>query len=236
MWKRFKKAMKKVWRAVKAVVRVVVRVVVEVVNRRWFGLPDLLLGFIAWPPKRLRLHVFILWNEPPGGGDPQPPIEQVAQAAIDRTKRLYKDKFNVNLRAYSKSFIETLSGPFPDAVLDFECGFGQEFGEAGEFFAGHLAGWNAIPVSLTFPITVFVVRDLKGGSLGCSMFVAGDYIVIDREGLADNLALAHELGHACGLWHSKTSSNLMYFQSPAGENVKWFQKNLLRSSRHVQYW
>jgi hypothetical protein len=24
--------------------------------------------------------------------------------------------------------------------------------------------------------------------------------------------------------------------APAGDGAKWFQKNLLRSSRHVQYW
>ena len=73
------------------------------------------------------------------------------------------------------------------------------------------------------------------------MSVIGDYVVIDRDGLLDNVALAHEIGDACGLspgpgWHYWTPSNLMYKQSPAGENVKWFQKNILRSSRHVQWW
>jgi hypothetical protein len=236
MWSWIKKAAKKVWHAVKAVVRIIVRVVIEIVNRLTLGLYDLLLGFLAWPPKRLRLHVFIVWNEPPGGGDPQPPIEQVAQAAVDRAKKLYKDKFNVNIRPYSKTFIETLQGPFPDSVLDFECGAGPEFGEAGNFFAAHLAGWNAIPISFTFPVTVFVVRSLQGGALGCSMSVIGEYVVIAREGLMDNVALPHEIGHTCGLWHSGSSNNLMYKQSPAGENVKWFQKNILRSSRHVQFW
>jgi hypothetical protein len=226
---------------VKAVVRVVVRAVIEIVNRLTLGVLDLLFGFIAWPPKRLRLHVFILWSELPPSPDPLPPIEQVIQAAIDRTKKLYKDKFNVNLRPYSKTFMEPLNGPFPNGVLDFKCGIGSEFGDAGEYFAQHLAGWNAIPISFTFPITVFVVRDLTDGALGCSMSVIGDYVVIDRDGLLDNVALAHEIGHSCGLspgpaWHDWTPSNLMYKESPAGENVKWFQKNILRASRHVQYW
>ncbi|MCR4300469.1 MAG: hypothetical protein NUV51_02585 [Sulfuricaulis sp.] len=237
LWSKIKKAAKKVWRAVKAVVRVIVRAVITIVNRLTLGLPDLLFGFIAWPPKRLRLHVFILWTEaPPGGGDEVPPITQIVQDAIDRTKRIYKERFNVNVRPYSKSFIEVITDPVPPEVLDFECGIGPEFGVAGEFFANHLAGWNAIPISLTFPVTVFVVRDLQDGSLGCSMSVIGDYVVIDREGLNDNVALAHEIGHTCGLWHSGTPSNLMFRSSPAGENVKWFQKNILRSSRHVQYW
>lgn len=68
------------------------------------------------------------------------------------------------------------------------------------------------------------------------MSVIGDYVVIDHEGLIDNVALAHEIGHTCSLWHSGSSDNLMYKASPAGEKVKWFQKNLLRSSRHVQWW
>ena len=235
-WSKLKKAIKKVVRFVRAVVRVVVKIAVTIVNRLTFGLPDLILGFFAWPPKRLRLHVFILWTDPPpGGGDEMPSIIQLAEAAIERTKRIYKERFNVNVRPYSKSFIEVMTQPpAPEKVLDYECSFGKEFGEVGEYFANHLAGWNVIPISLTFPITVFVVRSMK--ELGCSMWIAGDYVVIAREGLLDNVALAHEIGHTCGLWHSTTSSNLMFKSSPGGENVKWFQKNILRSSQHVQYW
>ena len=240
LWSKIKNVAKKAWRFVKAVVRVVVRVVITIVNNLTLGLPDLLLGFIAWPPKRLRLHVFILSAEPPpGGGDVSPSTQvvptQLVQDAIDRTKKIYKERFNVNVRPYSKTFIEVITEPATAEALDFKCGIGSEFGEAGEFFAKYLAGWNAMPISFTFPVTVFVVRSLKG-PLGCSMSVIGDYVVIANNGLMDNVALAHEIGHTCSLWHSGSSDNLMYKQSPAGEKVKWFQKNLLRSSRHVQYW
>lgn len=242
LWSRIKKAAKKVWQKVKAVVRVVVRVVITIINNLTLGLYDLLLGFLAWPPKKLRLHVVVLSAPvPPGGGDDVPglvpvvPMQEINDA-IDRTKRIYKDKFNVEVKPYGKSFIEVLTTPAPPDALDFTCGIGSEFGDAGEFFAQHLAGWNAIPISFTFPVTVFVVRNLNGQDLGCSMSVLGDYVVIDHDGLIDNVALPHEIGHTCSLWHSGSSDNLMYKSSPAGENVKWFQKNLLRSSRHVQYW
>jgi hypothetical protein len=73
------------------------------------------------------------------------------------------------------------------------------------------------------------------------MSVIADYVIVDRFGLETAyITLPHEIGHTCGLspgqdWHDWTSSNLMFNSSPAGENVKWFQKNILRSSRHVQY-
>ena len=229
------------WSKIKSAVRVVVRAVITIINNVTLGLLDLLFGFIGWPPKRLRLHVFILSTDPPPQGGDDVPVntqvvpEQLVQDAIDRTKRIYKKRFNVNIRPYSQTFIEVLTEHAPAEALDFECGIGSEFGVAGDYFAKHLAGWNAIPISFTFPVTVFVVRSLKG-PLGCSMSVLGDYVVIAQEGLMDNVALAHEIGHTCSLWHSGSSDNLMFSSSPAGENVKWFQKNLLRSSRHVQYW
>src|SRR5687768_11346006 len=214
LWSRIKKAVKKVWRAVKAVVRIIVRVVITIVNALTLGLVDLLLGFIAWPPKRLRLHVFILSTEGPVFDPNSPslvpvvPVQEVV-TAVNNMKRIYKERFNVNVRPYSETFVEIINEPAPPEALHFECGLGQEFGAAGEFFAKHLAGWVGIPISLTFPITVFVVADLKGGDLGCSMSVLGDYVVIAHDGLVDNIALAHEAGHTCGLWHSSTSTNLM---------------------------
>ena len=234
------------WSKIKGAVRAVVRVVVEAVNRFTVGLLDLVFGalfvWIGWPPKRLRLHVFILWSQPPPviEGGPPPPIEQVVQDAINHTRRIYKERFNVNVRPYAPSFIQVITDPVPAEALDVNCGWGIEFSEAGDYYASLLAGWVGIPISLTFPITVFVVRNLD--VLGCSMNVLGDYVIVDREGFeTDYKTLAHEIGHTCGLspgpgGHDWTSSNLMYKEPPAGEGVKWFQKNLLRSSRHVQYW
>ena len=75
------------WSKIKGAVRAVVRVVVEAVNRFTVGLLDLVFGalfvWIGWPPKRLRLHVFILWSQPPPviEGGPPPPIEQVVDVA-----------------------------------------------------------------------------------------------------------------------------------------------------------
>jgi hypothetical protein len=142
LWSSIKKAAKKVWRATKAVVRVVVRVVITIVNSLTFGLYDLLLGFLTWPPKKLRLHVFILTAPPSSGGGDVVPGGQVVPTqtvldAIERTKQIYKKRFNVNVKPYGKQFVEILTEEAPPEVLDFHCGAGQEFGVAGEFFAKH---------------------------------------------------------------------------------------------------
>jgi hypothetical protein len=87
------------------------------------------------------------------------------------------------------------------------------------------------------PLPHFTMEMLhEGNALGCSFSVLGDYVVIGPPGLANRTALAHEVGHPCSSWHSGTQSNLMSHTAPAGDGAKWFQKNLLCSSRHVQYW
>jgi hypothetical protein len=248
LWSKIKSAVKTAWRAVKAGVRIVVRIVVGAAFRFSFGLADLFLGFFAWPRKRLRLHVFILSASTPGGEPTSTqqvvPTQEVLDA-IARTQELYKTAFNVDIRSWAKTFIEVIPEPPPPEVLDLDPGIDFVFGTAGEWFNDHLAGWNGIPISVTFPITVFVIREVKGAGAGVSLNIFGDYVVIDHEGLTKNssLALGHEIGHTCGLspglpdWHDWTPLNLMFAKLESlGNNVKWFQKNILRSSRHVQYW
>jgi hypothetical protein len=233
-WSKIKNAVKKVVRAVKAFVRIVVRVVILLVNTFTLGLFDFLLGFLTWPPKRLRLHIFIL-------SDAKGPVVNPSNlaASLDFAKLTFKDRFNVKVLPYSEAFVEILKEPAPAAALHPDCVGGgvlkNEFGEAGEYYASHLAGWNAIPISLTFPITVFIVANINGRE-GCSLGPLSDYITLDVDGVASVNTMAHEMGHACSLWHSGSKSNLMWPNDDRGNGAKWFQKTLLRSSRHVQYW
>lgn len=231
-WSKLKKAVKKVWKAVKSIVRQVVRVIVEVISRI-IGIFDLLLGFLTWPPKKLRLHVFILTDE-----NNKPLMsEGDLTSSIDFLRTTLKDRFNITLKPYSKTFVETIQEPAPAAALDVSCSGAwlDEIGEAGDYYAKHLAGWNIIPITVTFPITVFVVRDIED-KIGCSLGPLTDYLTITPAGVKSINTLAHEVGHSCGLWHSGTKSNLMFPDSTRSNTVKWFQKNLLRGSRHVQYW
>jgi hypothetical protein len=234
--------------AINAAVRLVVRVFATI----WgvaVGLPDLVLGFLCWPEKKLRIQVFIL-------SDQTGPVATEAdlQAPIDYARNTFKQRFNVKLLPYGSQMVQIIKNPAPGAAMNPHAGFGallDEYGEPGEFFAQHVAGWNGTPVSGTFPISVFVVADVGGDEYGgCSLGPLTDYVTIDTSAVkasggefgspvtpAHISTLAHEVGHACNLPHwSWDQANLMYPHPDRGNDAHPLQKNLFRSSRHVLYW
>jgi hypothetical protein len=240
-WSKIKKAAKWVARKVKAVVRLVVRVVVTAVMAV-INVFDLLFGFFNWPRKKLTLHVVVLPTLTPAN---RKIVESDVRLSIAEAERILKERFNVKLRPYAKDYVEFFEGEVPPKALEPSCCgadlLGQEFVSSGEFYAQHTAGWVGIPISLRFPITVFVVNDVQC-KRGCSNGPLADYVVIGLDGLnvagtpLPNSLMMHEMGHACSLWHSGTVSNIMYKDNERGDGSKWFQRNLLRSSRHVTYW
>jgi hypothetical protein len=245
LWSKIKKAAKKAWRAVKGAARWVVKVGIGLVM---LGINafDLLFGFFNWPRKKLTLHIVILSKYDPIDMKFVPMCQPSdLQPSIDQAERILRERFNVKLRPYASQYAQILPGAAPEAALKPSCcgadPFGQEFLEQGEFYAGHTAGWAAVPVSLRFPVTAFVVEDVQCKS-GCAIGPLSDYLVIDMDGvnstgpLLNNSTLMHEIGHCCHLWHSGTVTNLMYKDSDRGDGTKWFQRNLFRSSRHVTYW
>jgi hypothetical protein len=233
LWSKIKKAVKKVVRVVRAVVRAVVRIVVTIVARL-INVYDLLFGFLTWPPKKLRIHIAVLRDE---NGD-QLVDPSALGPAIKYITQVFKDRLNVKVVPYGKAMVQVLDGPAPSAALDVHCdggALGDEFGEAGEYFAQHLAGWNVIPISLAFPLTVYVVRDVSGKQ-GCSLGPLTDYVTVDLDGVRTDSLMAHEAGHALGqIGHLGDTANLMHKGSARGDRLRWWQKNLFRNSRHVTY-
>ncbi len=250
MWSWIKKAVKKVWRVVKAIVRFVVRAVIFALTFP-FKIWDFIFGFLAWPPKKMKVHVAVLQDQ----GEPLIKYEDLDDLlpSIELLKKVYKDNCNITVSPYSSgnkreidNWAQILTDQPPVTALDSGgCSIGgslddQETGDAGEFFRAHTAGWvSGIPISLSFPITVFIVRSI-GGFLGCTIPLLTDYVLVSLDGLKKEPAtVAHEIGHRCDILpESDDPKNLMF--SGNGPNlppymlVGW-QKNLVRSSRHVTY-
>lgn len=232
-WSSIKKAVKKAWRAVKATVRAIVKVVFEIVMR--------IINFVlVWLPvqKKLRIQVFILRKE---NGDPvlnDKASLTALQDALDYAIQTFKDRFDVKIKPYGNPVIQTLSGAAPTAALDVKCDSGaasNEWGEAGEYFANNLAGWNLIPLSLGFPVSVFVVRFIDG-KIGCSLGPLTDYVTVSVDGANSLNTMAHELGHCCGLLHREDVKNLMYPDDIRDNHVTGWQKFVVRNSRHCTFW
>jgi hypothetical protein len=241
LWSSIKKAAKKVWRAVKTVVRVVLKAITGLVMRIINIVGEIVtLGMLR---KNMRIQVFILQDAV------RHPVVAPAlfQPAIAEAKAIFKKEFNITLKSYGKPEVQVLGDVAPAAALDVDCdagAFSEEFGEAGEYFADNAAGWVGIPISLRFPVSVFVVRSITD-KIGCSIPIT-DYVTISASpsgssggvtGVTSLTTLAHELGHTCLLAHrDKEPGNLMFPDRTRGTDTTWWQRRVARTSRHCTFW
>jgi hypothetical protein len=211
-----------------ALARIIFRIIVEAIHRLSIHIFDTPFGFLNWPEKKLRIKIFILQKQK----DDPVMLPDELPAAINYAKISFKKNFNVKLLPYNREqFVEVLQTIPPKEALYTKGGIGamkEEFKIAGGFYASNLVG-------AFYPVTAFVVADIAGAN-GCSLGPATDHIILDPAGAKSDSILAHELAHACGLWHVKDESNLLYPNKKRGDEIKWWQKNFFRSSRHVTYW
>ena len=198
---------------------------------RLVSLLDIIAGALGLHlPKKLRLCVIILSNE---RRVPVATAESL-QPEIERAKRIYKDAANIKLTVD----IHTLETPAPKDNLDPPCGvgsLGDDLWVQGTYYENngnvqcfdsaflHLIGYAA-------PVVVFIVRDVEGKK-GCSLGPLTDYVVVEGK---DPVCLAHEVSHACGLWHVDDSANLAH-RNCGGTQLDEWQVAIVRSSRHVTF-
>lgn len=239
LWSSIKNAAKKVWRAVKTVVRWGIKGLLGLIMRILHGVAEI---FLFWVRKKLTVQIFILRD----ASNTEVIAPALFDPAIANAKAIFEKEFNVRIRFYGNPGVQILSDIAPATALDTVCdgdAFGAEFGEAGEYFADSLAGWVWIPISLRFPVSVFVVRSIAG-KIGCSIPVT-DYVTIAatnpnpavvETGVTSLTTLAHELAHTCLLAHRNNTKNLLFPSIPRGTDTTWWQRRVLRTSRHCTFW
>jgi hypothetical protein len=200
---------------------------------RIVNLPDVIAGiFGLYLPKKLRVCIIILSDEK------RNPLATAAslQPDIDKAKRIYKDTCNVN---FIVSEIHTLENPAPKGNLDPNCdagALGDDLWVDGTYFENNanVQCFDSAFVRLigfASPVIVFIVRNVQGDNKGCSLGPFSDYVTVEG---ADPICLAHEVSHACGLWHSGGETNLANHIC-GGTKLKGWQVAIVRSSRHVTF-
>jgi hypothetical protein len=214
----------------------------EAVNRV-LGAPALVANLSGFArPKRIRVRAFVLRVPPTGGDAGGRPLATEAQVreALNAADEILRREANTGLVWGEWPQVETIDEPAPDVVLDVECGrasWREDLGEPGAYFRGVLAaarrrGVSAVGAATGYgePIGVFVVRTIAGKA-GCSMGPLSDYLTVDR---VRGPLIAHELGHCCGLWHSRDAGNLMH-PAANSETMTRSQQAIFRNSRHVTF-
>lgn len=209
--------------------------VLKEMTNRALGVPDLLLYFAGLRlDKRVRVRVVILRDEQ---GTPLASEAEV-MPSIDEMRRIFAAESRTAI-VPAEPLIVTVPDPSPTKALDVHCDDGawqEDFDVAGAYFRRWMAkNWPGRLLGYAAPVTVFIVRDisLKGG---CSLGPLADYVTLEAKMLdrAKFRILAHEVAHACGLFHSKETANLMFPKGPGDQLYGW-QTAVLRNSRHVTY-
>jgi hypothetical protein len=200
------------------------------------ALIDAVLGlFGIQPDKKLRLRISILRDErgvPVAG-------ESDVRLALAETQRILGQQVHTKVVSAGGPLIHTLEGPAPREALDVHVdarAWEEDLGGAGWYFRQHAASsLVGETVGYAAPITAFVVRSIKV-KLGCALGALLNYLTLDPDALkAQNLpALAHEIGHSCGLPHVKPKANLMY-PTVGGDELVRAQRIVFRNSPHVTY-
>ncbi len=206
--------------------------IVKEAFKRTIGLPELGSNAIGVQPyKKLRVRVVILRDEQ---GDPLCSAEDIGPS-WDEAQRIFSQQAHVTLVAAAPRIL-TVPHPAPVAALNVHCDDGawqEDMDIAGAYFRNNCAKTNGKWTGYGSPVTVFIVRDISNKG-GCSLGPLTDYVTLEAGMLhrAKHRLLAHEVAHACGLWHSSTKENLMFPKGP-GDRLAHWQAVLLRNSRHV---
>jgi hypothetical protein len=194
-------------------------------------------------PKRMYVKVIILNQAGIEGGRVPLTTEAAVMPHITAAQNIYKTQCNINL-IYRGACIAPQQTP--GAALSVDCGVGGFFEDwqlAGSYYqlvtstCGFSDGWRRL-TGLGGEIFVIVLLDVApntpGDTVGCSFGPTHDYVVVEAN---HPEAIAHEMGHACGLvWHHPSSTNLMFRSTVStATTLSRFQAAVVRNSRHCSF-
>lgn len=201
-------------------------------------------GFLEWLTcmlglqvrKHLHICVTVLASHDGVPVRPDAEVSQVLREAAD----IIATRMNVRLHVHGRKVVAV-----PESNLDVvACGASQLFsGEAidltddatGTF--GDLFGCGEDVVDTVTSLVhnvlhvIFIRQIVEGDDVGCHV-PGTDYVIIDDQ--STGLVLAHEIGHACDLWHISPTNNLMNHFT-VGDDVKGWQRCIFRRARFVYY-
>lgn len=170
-------------------------------------------------------------------------------AAIGFAKKAFYDGAKVKLSILGIHKVNSISprdnldvNTEAGAVLDELFAPGSYFETAANGYCFDEAVFRLLAVG--GPVVVFITRSVRGQATGCSLLTFADYVTVERGTFrgasADPTVLAHEIGHACTLFHvSDNQKNLMFPNSSPGSlrgsALAAGQSTLFRNSRHVTF-
>jgi hypothetical protein len=230
------------------------------------SIPDALLGLIGIrPEKKLRVCTVILKDEK---GNDIATIEEVIPL-LQLAATIYKRDANVRLipsrpfkydtgftgaDTVDASWITTEGSGSDSDSLDVPCDPGNEWllgGSKFQFKSSTLCffgNWRRV-LGFGAPVTCFIIREVIGEGIGCSLFIT-DYVTVDTEALATSpRTIGHEIGHSSMLWHLCVDEDVTNMMATAGSCspvsgtepdrvnpvINNWQTLLVRASKHVSY-
>lgn len=226
---------------------------VQTLVYRVLGLPDML----AWvagvrPAKKLRLRVIIV-HDGTGPVVARGSVLAEVQELID----IFYDKANIRVipdnplvfrTAFHSKERARLAFTYemtksPKSILKVAAGLGSYLEDLWiqgfwyELIMERHSLWGNLRRLLGYgaPLVVYAVKEYHDTALGNSLGPLTDYVTVEGPDVADKTTIAHEVGHACGLLHKKSTTNFMHGYASNATGMTPGQALWVRNSRHVTY-